>query len=531
MADRKVSAKLLSSLLMSLMTINAAMAADSSRPKLVVGIVVDQLRTDYLQYLKQLFGETGFRTLMQDGLFIQNLDFKADLKDPVGATALLFTGNYPNASGIPGAEIYRPADAIPGPVLEDKNSLGNFTRESLSPVNLHISTISDEVAIDGCGLTSVYAVAPDAQQAIIMAGHAGNCALWINDADGKWSSTAYYRDFPQFITQRNRTNPLSNRLDTLSWKPALSLDKYPGVPQQKRYYPFRYTFPATERDVYARYKSSAPVNTEVTDVAIDAIRNLNLGKRPDGTDMLSIAYTAAPWKYVNDGDFRLELEDTYVRLDAQLGRLLRTIDKEVGLENTLLFLSSTGYYDDATPDDPKYRIPSGDVSLRRVESLLNSYLSAKYGNADYVKGIYNNQIFLDHRVLETHNLDMDQARKEAREFLVKMSGISDARTLGEILSDMSEESSRQRRAIDPKSAGDIFLTFLPGWNVVDETRYPTRTTPIRAGMVSTPFFLMGPGVQAATISASVDAASIAPTVTSALHIRSPNGASTRPINY
>lgn len=531
MADRKISSRLLGSLLMGLMTINVAVGADSSRPKLVVGIVVDQLRTDYLQYLEQLFGESGFRRLMKEGLYLRHVDFKADLHDPVAATALLFTGNYPNASGIPGPEIYRADAAKPTPTLEDANSLGNFTKEALSPVNLRISTISDEVAIDGGGLTSVYAIAPDPQQAIIMAGHAGNCALWINDADGKWSSTAYYRDFPQFITNRNRQHPLSARLDTLSWRPALNLDRYPGIAPQKRHYPFRYTFPLSDRDAYSRFKSAAPVNTEVTDVAIDAIRQLNLGRRSDGTDMLSIAYTAAPFKYVADGDYRLELEDTYIRLDAQLERLLRTIDREVGLDNTLIFLSSTGYYDDASVDDPKYRIPSGDVSLKRVESLLNSYLSAKYGNADYIRGIYFNQIFLDHQALQAHSLSPEKAREEAREFLVKMSGISDARTLGEILADTSDEATRQRRAVDPKTAGDIFLSFLPGWNVVDDSRFPPTVTPIRAGMVSTPFFLMAPGVTPEVIATPVDAAAIAPTVTSALHIRSPNGASAHPINY
>lgn len=531
MADRKLPSRLIGSLLMGLMTINVATAADSSRPKLVVGIVVDQLRTDYLSYLQQLFGESGFKRLMKDGLYLQHVDFKADLNDPVAATALLYTGNYPNASGIPAAEIYRPEDAAPVPALEDKSSLGNFTREALSPASLRISTISDEVAIDGGGLTSVYAIAPNAQQAIIMAGHAGNCALWINDTDGKWSSTAYYRDFPQFITQRNQRNPLSTRLDTLSWQPALSLNRYPGVPAQKRHYPFRYTFPLSDKDVFSRFKDSAPVNAEVTDVAIDVIKNLNLGRREDGIDMLSIGYTAAPYKYVDDGDFRLELEDTYIRLDNQLGRLLQAIDREVGLRNTLIFLSSTGYYDDATRDDPKYRIPSGDVSLRRVESLLNSYLSAKYGNADYVRGIHGNQIYLDHHALENHSLPLDKAQAEARDFLVKMSGISDARTLGEILADSSEESSRQRHSIDPKTAGDIFLTFLPGWNVVDESTYPPRTIPVRAGMVSTPFFLLAPDVKPTTVSTPVNAAVLAPTVTSALHIRSPNGASHSPLNY
>ncbi|MDE5957610.1 MAG: alkaline phosphatase family protein, partial [Muribaculaceae bacterium] len=518
MSDRRISSRLLGSLIMGLMTINVAVATDSARPKLVVGIVVDQLRTDYLQYLRQLFGESGFKRLMKDGLYLQHVDFQANMADPVAATALLYTGNYAPASGVSSARIYRIGESGLTPVLEDKGSMGNFTREALSPVNLRLSTISDEVAIDGAGLTSVYAIAPDAQQAIIMAGHAGNCALWINDTDGKWSSTAYYRDFPQFVTRRNQRSPLSQRLDTLSWQPMLKPDRYPGVSAAKRNYPFRYTYPQSDREVWRRFKSSAPVNAEVTDVAIDAIDNLRLGTREDGIDMLSVGYTAAPYKYVADGDCRFELEDTYIRLDAQLGRLLQAIDRKVGLDNALIFLSSTGYYDDAIPDDPRYRIPTGDVSLKRVESLLNSYLSAKYGNADYVSGICGTQIYLDPRALESHSLSREQAQTESRDFLVRMSGIADARTLGQILSDPSEESLRQRRSIDPKTAGDIFLTILPGWNLVDDTRYPSTTTPIRAGMVSTPFFMLGPDVRAEVVTTPVDAALIAPTVTSQLHI-------------
>ena len=531
MSDRRLPSRLIGSLLMGLMTINVAMAADSSRPRLVVGIVVDQLRSDYLQYLQQLFGESGFRRLMNDGLYIRHVDFKADISDPVAATAILYTGNYAGASGVPASEIYCMASALTEPALQDMNSLGIFTRESLSPVNLRISTISDEVAIDGDGLTSVYAVSPDPQQSIIMAGHAGSCALWINDIDGKWSSTAYYRDFPEFITRRNSRNPLSSRLDTLSWRPSISPERYPGVPPQKRHYPFRHTFPLSDKDVFRRFKASAPVNTEVTDVAIDAIRNLNLGGRDDGIDMLGVAYTAAPYKYVSDGDYRVELEDTYLRLDAQLGRLLNEIDSRVGLGNALIFLSSTGYYDDATPDDPKFRIPTGEVSLKRVESLLNSYLSAKYGNADYVRGVYGNQLYLDHKALESHGLAPDEAQGEARDFLVKMSGISDARTLSEILADTSDDSRRLRQGIDPKSAGDIFLTFLPGWSVIEDSHYPPKVKHIRSGMVSTPFFLLGSGVKAEVITMPVDAAALAPTVTSTLHIRSPNGASRRPVNY
>lgn len=525
--------KLLSSILMGLMTINVVAAADtaSGRPKLVVGIVVDQLRSDYLEYLRQLFGEKGFRRLMEKGVYVKDLDFNAELTDPASATALLYTGALPRVNGVPSAEIYSAADSKLIPALEDANSMGNFTRESLSPVKLRVSTLADEAAIDGIGLTSVYAISPDPQQAIIMAGHAGNCALWINDVDGQWSSTAYYRDFPQFISRRNRTMPLRQRLDTLRWTPALRTDRYPGLSLTEREGSFRHTFSKSDRNLFRQYKTSAPVNTEVTDVAIAALSDLSLGQHKDAVDMLSIGYTAAPFQAPKGNAGELELQDIYVRLDSQIGRLLDEIDRKVGLENSVIFLSSTGYYNDPTPTDPKYRIPTGDVTLRRVESLLNSYLSAKYGNGDYVKGIAGNQIFLDRQTLETKTRDADEAIRDARDFIVKMSGIADARTLSDILSDPSQEGAQTRNSIDPKSAGDIIITFNPGWNVVDDTRYPSVVVHQRASAAPTPFFLLAPNVEAQVVTTPVDAVRIAPTISSTIHIRAPNGSSARPLAF
>ncbi|MDE6330948.1 MAG: alkaline phosphatase family protein [Muribaculaceae bacterium] len=528
-----MKSRLISSIIMGLMTINVVVAADnaSQRPKLVVGIVVDQLRTDYIEYLQSLFGEKGFRRLMEKGVFVSDLDFNADLRDAASATALLYTGAFPAVNGIAGPETVAADNATIVPTLIDLNSMGNFTRESLSPINLRLSTISDEVAIDGDGLTSVYAIAPDPQQAIIMAGHAGNCALWINDADGQWSSTAWYRDFPQFISRRNRTTPLHKQLDSIRWTPMLRPGLYPGLPATRGEYGFRHTFLDSGRDLYSRFKKSAPVNREVTDVAIDALRELSLGKRPDGIDMLSIGYTAAPWAYAKEGDGRMELQDTYVRLDSQLGRLLDAIDAQVGLENSVIFLSSTGYFNDPSAPAAEFRIPGGDISLKRVESLLNSYLTAKYGNADYVRKVFGNQIYLDHKALAAKTPDINPAIADARDFIVRMSGISDARTLGEILSDLTEEGARIRNSIDPKNAGDIFLTYTPGWNVVDDTRYPSTVSHQRSATAATPFFLMAPGIAPAKIVTPVRAVNIAPTITSTIHIRAPNGATGRPVDF
>ncbi len=522
--------RLITSVLFGLVSINAVVNANPARPRLVVGIVIDQLRTDYLQYLKELFGEKGFRQLMEKGAFIHDVDFRQTVSDPAAATAVGYTGAWPSSTGIPAATIYDNTSKRSIPVLTDNSVSGNFTSDKYSPSSLRLSTISDEIVIDGVGLGSVYSIAADPQQAIIMAGHAGKNAVWIDDNTGKWASTSYYPELPALVGRINQYSPLSSRIDTIVWKPSRDLSSYPGLPPQKKYYPFRHFFRSNDRDAYRRFKTSAPVNREVTDMALEFLRSLNLGNRGEAIDMLNIGYTAAPFKDIKDGDYRIELEDTYLRLDSQLARLFEEIDSKVGLDNTLIYLTSTGYYDDAVSDDPKYRIPGGDFSFKRAESLLNSYLSAKYGNADYVATIHDSQVFLDHNIIENKGINIDDLRREAREFLIKMSGVSQAFTIRDVLDGNSVATESLRLSADPKSCGDIFLKFTPGWNITDDLSFPSTTTPVRYGRTLSPAIIMAPDVEAIEITTPVEATTLAPTVTSTLHIRSPNGASGRPLS-
>lgn len=521
--------RLITTVICGLVGINTMLAADPSRPKLVVGIVVDQLRTDYLESLQSLFGEKGFRKLMKDGAFLKNVDFKVSNLDKASSTAMIYTGAYPRYTGVASSLVYSPESAGMVAALNDPGAIGNFTSETFSPTGLRLSTISDEIAIDGAGVAAVYAVAPDPQQAIIMAGHAGNSAFWINENTGNWATTTYYRDAPRSITQRNYSNSIASRIDTMEWRPALPLNKYPGLPAQKRMFDFRHKFSMADRNVYRDYSSSPLVNTEITDVAIDYLKDLQIGNRGDAIDMLNLAYTAAPYKNVKDGDFRLELEDSYVRLDSQLSRLFDAIDKYVGLDNTFIYLSSTGYFDDAVVDDPKYRVPTGEFSVKRALSLLNSYLSAKYGNGDYVDTYSGGHVYLDRKQIESHQLSLDEVARAARDFLVRMAGVSDAHTMDDVMASSLPGMEALRLGTDPKTGGDVILEFNAGWKVVDDTRFPNYTQVMRSSMVLTPVFMMTPSIAPQTISQPVDATAIAPTVTQVLRIRSPNGAISKPI--
>lgn len=501
-------------------TPGAQKSADTSRPRLVLSIMVDQLRTDYLEYLQALMGDKGFRRLMDEGVYLRDVDFGTTGLDRLSGTALVYTGAYPSVNGITGSESYDAESLRRLPVMHSAAS-------GYSPEHLKLSTISDEVAIDGAGLGLVYAIATDPQQSVTMAGHAGTGAFWLDTDRGRWTMAPYYERNQQAEVILNRRPALSARIDTMQWKPLLAdPSRYPGIPAQKRQYPFRHTFPSRARDVYSMFAASARANEEVTALAIDCLEGMSLGRR-DAIDMLSIGYTAAPFKYVKDGDYRLELEDTYLRLDRDLQRLLDAVDRYVGLKNAVVILSSTGYYNDATPDAARFRIPSGDFSARRALSLLNSFYSARYGNGNYVAAFDNGRFHLNRKLLSQRAIPLEEASQAGKEFLEKMSGVAEVYTTAEVTSSPLESLQSLRRSIDARTGGDIIVLLTPGWNLVDDTTVPSTITPVRLSATATPAFFLSPSLKAETIDTPVDATALAPTFARILRIRSPNGASAK----
>lgn len=494
----------------------------AKRPRLVLSIVVDQLRTDYLELLCHLMGNDGLRMLADNGVYLRNVDFPVADLDALSGTALLYTGAWPSVNGVTSSSVYSTVELRRVPTLYSRQN--GYCADAL-----RLSTIADEVMIDGAGLGNVYAVATDAQQSVAMAGHAGSGAIYLDKETGRWTLASAYERSQQAEMMLSRRKSLATRIDTMHWKPMLSdLTLYPGIPAHKRQYPFRHSFPSRARDVYEMFAASARANEEVTAIATDCLRSLALGKR-DAIDMLSVAYTAAPFKYVKDGDYRLELEDTYLRLDRDIARLVKAAREVVGADNLVVMLSSTGYYNDATPDDAKYHIPTGDFSARRAMSLLNSFYSARYGNADYVSAFNKGRFYLNRKLLEQKAIPLEEAAAAGKEFLEKMSGVAQAWTTSEVTSSPLEELQALRRCTDAVTGGDIIVELTPGWNLVDDTTTPQTVTPVRLAATMTPAIILAPGIEAKVIAAPVEARALAPSIAGILRIRAPNGAAAKGI--
>ena len=513
-------------MIFSLVAMSAVAQASGGRPTLIVGISIDQLRGDYLDLLQSHFGNGGFKRLINDGAQIENVTFDIAQLDKATATAVIYTGTYPNVNGITGVTTYDEESHRVTRILTDTKFIGNATDETLSPMAMKVSTLSDELRMDNNGIGYVYAIAPDAQQAILMAGHAANGAFWISDKTGKWASSTFYKDYPTTISTRNMTRPLRARLDTMTWRPRLDINKYPDIALHRTFYPFKYSFKTY--DGVQRFKSSALVNEEVTSVAINCINDMALGKRA-AVDMINIAYSASPYEYAADADNRIELQDKYIRLDQQLERLFAAIDKNVG-KNVCIFVTPTGYFDDLYATDPRFNIPTGEFSSKKAISLLNMYLMAMYGNGSWVSGYFNERIYLNEKLAKEKKVSVEELRKVSGEFLRRMAGVDEAYTFDEILNNPSGETlQRMHRSITSQETADVFLQIAPGWKVRDDFNNG-NVKQININAVSAPAFIIAPSIKAQKITTPVDATILAPTVARILRIRSPNGARQMPLS-
>ena len=515
--------KVIASLLLALIAAPLAAQTSGDIPKLVVGITVDQLRTDYLQMMQHLFSEKGFKRLMNEGLMYENVTFDFPNPDRASATASIYTGTYPSYNGIPSNTLYNITRKRVESVLFDISKMGNYTDETVSAQNLLTSTISDELKIASDGFSAVYSIAPTFEQAILSAGHAANSAFWFNEANGKWATSTYYNDIPAYIDVANRENSLSERIDTLSWRPLLPISRYTGLPYLTQDFLFKHVFSKYKQQKYSLFKRSGLINEEVTRMARTFIENGGLGSH-SLPDMLNVGYSAANFQDKSIQEYSLEIQDTYVRLDRELGQLLDLIDKKIGLKNTVIFLTSTGYFNGEGKEAGVFNVPAGEFYPKRATALLNMYLMAIYGQGDWVEGYHNREIFLNHKLITDKQIPLEEIQTRAAEFIIQMTGVQDVVTSYLLLhGQWNNRIDAVRRGYHRKLSGDLLLEIQPGWEIVYENIDNTRDY-VRANAIPAPLFFFGKNIKPQHVMRPVKATAIAPTVARIFRIRSPNAA-------
>lgn len=496
-------------------------------PKLVVGLTIDQLRTDYIEAFSALYGERGFKRLLKEGRIYWNVEYDFVNVDKSSAVASIHSGTTPYMNGIVGDNWMDRSTLRIINCVDDKNFMGIYTSEYTSPEKLKVSTLSDELMVATQGVAEVYSIAPTREMAVLAAGHASKGAFWINDDTGKWSGSTYYGTFPSWVTSYNDREGLDFRIGSISWEPYLSVNYYRYLTSENKQVTFKHSFKDEQKAKFRKLKTSPYVNDEVNRLVNVCLSSTSIG-RDDVPDFLSVGYYAGNYDHKAPTELAMEMQDTYVRLDHSIGDLLDMVDRKVGLNNALIFITSTGYSDADPIDPPKYKIPTGEFRIERCAALLNLYLAAIYGEGRWVEAYYDQQIYLNHKLIEQKEKDISEIMNRSSEFLVQFSGVKDVYSSQRLqLGAWTPTIDKLKNCYNPACSGDLWIEVLPGWTVYREQTTDTHVQ--RYSYASAPLIFIGNGVKPESIHVPVKIGNIAPTVAHYMRIRAPNAAVMAPM--
>ncbi|NLX65295.1 MAG: alkaline phosphatase family protein [Bacteroidales bacterium] len=492
-------------------------------PKLVVGITIDQLRGDYLEMFRHRFGNKGFNRLLNNGLVYSNIHYDFPNLNKASSITTIFTGANPSYHGIMSENRYSIESNREISSFYDDNYLGNFTTEKLSPLSIKVSTIADELKIASAGQSDIFAFAPDASQAFASGGHAASGAFWIEDENGKWATSTFYKSRQPIIDQHNRSGQsLTHTIHTLSWRPAIDVNRYDAFPYTRSKYNFQHFFVTEKNGNIRLFKQSPFLNKEVNDMAVRMLESGSLGKRIN-PDFLALTFYAGNYEKAVDNNYSVEIQDTYYRLDQELERLLDAIDSAVGLKNTLIFVVSTGYFNEQEVIPEEMVTSGGDFYPERSQALLNMYLMVLYGREQWIKKYWDRQFFFDRKLLEDRQIDLKEFQQKAAEFLVQSAGIQDVITSHQMLHGAyNQDMQYYRNGFFKGQSGDLFLRIQPGWRIVDPQS--DQNIKVRNNAIMAPVIFFGSDIKPQIIDRTIKATEIAPSVAYRLRIRAPNAA-------
>jgi predicted AlkP superfamily pyrophosphatase or phosphodiesterase len=525
---------------------------DDTKPKLVLQITVDQLRGDLpTRYLDRL-GQGGFRYLLEKGTHYANAQYRHANTETAVGHATLVTGADPSRHGLvgnvwidplTGESVYNTEDARHHLIGQDPKP-----HQGVSPRNLLGSTIGDELVISNAGRSRVFSVSIKDRGAIIPGGHMGK-AFWYSKRTGNFvTSTYYYDDYPQWVTQWNQTKP-ADRYRGKTWKLLNDRSTYLAGEMDDRPYeadlpPLGRTFPHQYGDNKYLYLilSLTPVGDELTlDFTKTLIEHENVGQG-DHVDFLAVSFPSTDYIGHMFGPSSLESEDNILRLDRILAELFEFVDKKVGLENTLIVLSA----DHGAPEAPEYMTSLGmeagrfDLTYFREQGPLNTVLMKRFGRDDLIATHSHPYLYLNVNAITEAKLDIEDVEQFIAEEVMKIPGIAFAQTRSDLLAGRIANAPLQiqiRRNFHPSRSGHIHMIQEQYWffHSTDEA------AKMGIGSIAAihgspwvydtyvPIFFAGHHVPAQTITRRVAPSDIAPTIAAYLNIKFPSGSIGNPL--
>ncbi len=544
--------------------VQTAQAVDSSSPpRLVLQITIDQLRGDLPTRYRERFGQGGFNYLFDEGLYYANAHYQHANTETIVGHASLATGAYPAVHGMVGNlwldhdldrlvyniedpdYVLLSADADVNADTEIDPTQRAAKVEGRSPRAMLVSTFGDELRGFNGGQSKVFGVSVKDRGAVALAGHTGK-AFWFSKAAGEFvTSTYYYDEYPDYVTEWNAQKKPGVYSDT-SWNLMEDQDTYLFGSQDDR--PWETDFPGYGRTFPHAYGSAddslfttrltlSPAGDELTlDFALALMEAEQLGQ-DEVPDYLAISFSSTDYVGHLFGASSLEMEDNLMRLDRTLARLFAHVDETVGLENTLIVLSA----DHGGPDTPGYLESLGYVGLEYFDTdTLNTQpaieaLKERFGIGEQLIDQYSHPyLHLNRDAIQALGLDLAEVQQAVAAELARFPGIRQAVpsiALGKNQVPDFPLMEAVRNNFHPGRSGDIYVIFDPNVFINDFDGLVVAATHGSPWSYDTyvPIFFAGQGIENATIQRAVAPYDIAPTLSARLGLRSPSGATGQPL--
>jgi predicted AlkP superfamily pyrophosphatase or phosphodiesterase len=524
------------SLLMHVNSQTGAKTTSVQRPKLVVGIVVDQMRWDFLYRYYDRYGSGGFKRLLNDGFSCENAMLNHIPSFTAVGHATIFTGSVPAIDGITGNDwtdqltgkvYYCVSDSTVQPV-----GAANATDGKMSPRNLLVSTITDELQLATNFQSKVVGVSLKDRAAILPAGHMGK-AFWFDDSSARFITSTYYMNqLPDWVVKFNDKN-LPSQLVEKGWTTLYPLNTYKQSDPDNRDYEGKYvgettsSFPHDLKTIYSKNKFSfreSPFGNTITlEFAKQAIESYQLG-RGAATDFLTINLASTDYVGHKFGPNSIEIEDTYLRLDRDLSDFFQMLDSKIGKGQYLVFLTADHGVAHNVEFMKEHELPAEFWYSARTTDSLNRMLNAKFHVASLVRSTQNFQVNFDLNKIANENLNFDAIKNATVDYLVRQPGISFAANM-DFIGRYPIPKRLQEMMINGyyfKRSGQVQIILNPGWYDAYSKTGTTHGTwnPYDAHI---PLLWYGWNIKPGKLNREVYMMDISATVAAMLHIQMPNG--------
>lgn len=508
----------------------------SQAPKLVVGIVVDQMRYDYLYRFSEKYTEGGFKRIMKEGFNCRNTQYNYIPTFTGPGHSSIYTGTTPAIHGIAANEWYDKKLKREVYCAYDKNSMPVGTTDKVghaSPVNLESTTIGDEIKIASLNKAKVIGVSLKDRSSILPAGHAADGAYWFDGSTGNFITSGFYRtELPKWLIDFNAKG-LAKKYLAQGWNTVLPLDKYTeSLPDDNAYerspnkkdkpvFPYDYK-EFIDKNNLEIIKATPQGNTITKELAKAAIEGEGLGV-DNICDMLCISFSSTDYVGHAFGPRSVELEDVYIRLDKDLEEFFAYLDSKIGNGNYTLFITA----DHGASDVPAYlqseKINAGSLDPRSIGKKLKTALMKEYG--DSLAMVYvNQQVYLNDSVIAVKKLDKFAVEKSCMNFFLAMPEVSDVICREQILFQPMPDilfKALIQRGFNAKRSGDVLVQYKPGFLEGEKT----GTTHGSAFSYDThvPLLFYGNGIKQGQSLRTIYITDIASTICQLLNIPYTNG--------